>query len=51
MVPALAAAPNETVPASQREPAVVELIVGVVFTVATTLLLLPVVHPLDVAST
>ena len=33
MVPVLAAAPKETVPASQRDPAVVELIVGLAFTV------------------
>ncbi len=51
IVPALAAAANATVPASHLEPAVVELIVGVVFTVAITGVLTPVVHPLLVAST
>ena len=51
IVPALAAATNATVPASHREPAVVELIVGVVFTVANTDVLDPVVQLFAVAST
>ena len=49
--PVLAAAPKFTVPFPQREPAVVELIVGVVFTVANTDEREPVVHPFAVAST
>ena len=36
IVPNVALAPNTTVPASQRDPGVVELIRGVVFTVAVT---------------
>ena len=51
IVPALAAAANATVPASHLEPAVVELIVGVVFTVANTEVLDPVVQLFAVAST
>ena len=50
-VPALALAPSETVPLPQRLPGIVVLIVGVVFTVAKTAVLDPVVHPLLVAST
>ena len=50
-VPALAVAANETVPVSQREPGVVPEIEGIVFTVAITPVLEPVVHPLSVAST
>ena len=49
-VPALAVAPRVTVPASQTEPGVVELTLGVVFTVAVTAVLAD-VHPLFVAST
>ena len=51
MVPALAVAPKVTVPASQREAAVLAVILGVVFIVATTAVLVPVVQPLAVAST
>ena len=51
IVPALAAAPNVTVPLPHTEPGVVPLIVGIAFTVATTAVLLDVVHPLAVAST
>ena len=51
MVPALAVAPKVTVPASQREAAVLAVILGVVFTVASTDVLVPVVQPLAVAST
>lgn len=49
-VPALAAAERETVPASQRLAGVVPVIVGVVFTVAITVVRAD-VHPLLVAST
>jgi len=49
-VPALDVAPNVTVPASQRAAGLVVAIVGVVFTVATTAVLVPVVQPLSVAS-
>ncbi len=51
MVPADEVAPKVTVPASQRELSVVDAIVGVVYTVATTDVLAAVVHPLAVAST
>lgn len=50
MVPALAVAPNTTVPASHREPGEVVKILGVVFTVANTAVL-PEVQPVFVAST
>ena len=50
IVPALAVAPNTTVPTSQREPGVVEDTVGVVLTVARTSVL-TLVQPLLVAST
>jgi len=50
-LPALAVAPNPTVPASHRAAGVVPVIVGVVFTVATTAVLVPVVQLLLVAST
>ena len=50
-VPALVLAPSTTVPASQRLPGVVDVIEGVVFTVATTALLTGVVQPALVAST
>jgi hypothetical protein len=49
-VPVLAVAPRVTVPASQREEGVVEVMVGVVFTVAITAILAE-VHPFSVAST
>lgn len=49
-VPALAVAPNVTVPASHMPAGVVPVIVGVVFTVATIVVLLAVVQPLSVAS-
>lgn len=45
-VPALAVAPNVTAPASQRAAGVVPVIVGVVFTVATTGVLVGVTQPL-----
>ncbi len=51
IVPALDAAPNVTVPVPQRLLSVVELILGIAFTVAVTALLVAVVHPLLVAST
>ena len=50
-VPALAVAPSVTVPVPQPEPGVVPVIVGTVFTVATTAVLDPVVQPEAVAST
>ncbi len=51
MVPALAAAPKVTVPFPQRLLSVVELILGIAFTVAVTAVLVAVVHPFAVAST
>ncbi len=51
MVPALAAAPNVTVPLPHTEPGVVPDILGIAFTVATTAVLEAVVHPVAVAST
>ena len=51
MVPLLALAPNATVPASHLDNGVVAVIVGIVFTVATTAVLDDEVHPLIVAST
>ncbi len=51
MVPALAAAPKVTVPLPQRLLSVVELILGIAFTVAVTAVLVAVVHPFAVAST
>ena len=51
IVPALAAAPKVTVPVPHTELGVVPLIVGIAFTVATTAVLLAVVHPVAVAST
>ena len=51
MVPALADAPKVTVPVPHTELGVVPLIVGIAFTVATTAVLLAVVHPVAVAST
>ena len=50
-VPALAVAPNVTVPVPHTEPGVVPEMVGTALTVATTALLLAVVQPLAVAST
>ena len=50
-VPALAVAPNTTVPASQRAAGVVPDIVGVVLTVASTEVLEALVQLLFVAST
>jgi hypothetical protein len=49
-VPALAVAPNPTIPESQRLPGVVVETLGVVFTVAITADLAE-VHPVFVAST
>ena len=51
IVPALAATPKVTVPLPHTELGVVPLIVGIAFTVATTAVLLAVVHPVAVAST
>ena len=51
IVPALAAAPMVTVPVPQRLLAVVDDILGIAFTVATTAVLVAVVHPVAVAST
>ena len=51
MVPLLALAPNAPVPASHLDNGVVPLIVGVVFTVATTAVLDDEVQSLLVAST
>ena len=51
IVPLLALAPKATVPASHLDNGVVPLIVGVVFTVATTAVLDDEVQPLFVAST
>ena len=50
-VPALAVAPNVTVPVPQTDPGVVPDTVGMALTVATTALLVAVVQPLAVAST
>ncbi len=51
IVPALAVAPNTTVPVPHLESGVVPVIVGIAFTVAVTAVLDAVVHPLLVAST
>ena len=51
IVPALAVAPSVTVPVTQTDPAVVPVIVGKGFIVATTPVLDVVVHPPFVAST
>jgi hypothetical protein len=51
IVPALALAPKTKVPVPQTVAGVVAAIVGIVLTVAITDDLLPVAHPLDVAST
>jgi hypothetical protein len=51
MVPADGVAASVTVPVPQRLLGVVPVIVGIVFIVANTAVLLPVVHPIAVAST
>ena len=51
IMPPLALAPNATVPASHLDNGVVPVIVGVLFTVATTAVLDDDVQPLLVAST
>ena len=51
MVPAEAVAPRVTVPVPQVLPGVVPVIVGIGLMVATTAVLVPVVHPPLVAST
>ena len=50
IVPADAVAPNVTVPVPQLLPGVVPVIVGIGFIVAVTAVLVPVIHPLLVAS-
>ena len=51
IVPALAVAPNATVPVPQRLAGVLAVMVGIAFTVATTAVLAAVVQPFAVAST
>ncbi len=51
IVPALAAAPNNTVPVEHLAAGVVPDILGTTFTVAVTAVLVGVVHPFAVAST
>ena len=51
IVPALAVAPKDTVPASHLEAGVVPIMVGVVLTVAVMAVLVAVVQPELVAST
>ncbi len=51
IVPALAVAPNTAVPVPQRLAGVLAVMVGIVFTVAATDVLVAVVQPLAVAST
>ena len=51
IVPALAAAVKLTVPVPQRLAGVLEVMVGIGFTVAATAVLVAVVHPFAVAST
>ncbi len=51
MVPALAAAVKATVPVPHLLAGVLEVMVGIVFTVAATAVLVAVVHPFAVAST
>ena len=51
IMPALAVAPNVTVPAPHIPAEVVVVIVGIAFTVAIIAVLVAVVHPLEVAST
>jgi len=50
-VPALAVAPNTTVPVPQRLAGVLAVMVGIAFTVAATDVLVAVVQPFAVAST
>lgn len=50
IVPAEAPAPSVTVPESQRELGIVEVIVGLAFIVAVIVVLVGVVHPEAVAS-
>lgn len=51
IIPAEAEAPKPTVPDPHLDAGVVPVIVGIVFTVAVTAVLVGVVHPLFVAST
>jgi hypothetical protein len=51
IVPALAVAPNATVPVPQRFAGVLAVMVGTAFTVAATDVLAAVVQPFAVAST
>ncbi len=51
IVPALAVAPNATVPVPHTAAGVLAVMVGIVFTVAATAVLAVVVQPLIVAST
>jgi hypothetical protein len=51
IVPALAVAPNATVPVPHIAAGVLAVMVGIVFTVAATDVLAAVVQPLAVAST
>ena len=51
IVPALAVAPNTTVPVPHVAAGVLAVMVGMAFTVAATDVLVAVVHPFAVAST
>ncbi len=51
MVPALAVAPNITVPVPHLEAGVEPVMIGIVLIVAVTAVLVAVVHPPSVAST
>ena len=51
IVPALAVAPNTAVPVPHIAAGVLAVMVGIVFTVAATAVLVAVVHPFAVAST
>jgi hypothetical protein len=51
IVPALAVAPNVTIPVPHLEAGVEPVMVGMAFTVAVTAVLVSVVHPLSEAST
>ena len=51
IVPALAVAPNTTVPVPHIAAGVLAVMVGIAFTVAATDVLVAVVHPFAVAST
>ncbi len=51
IVPALAVAPNATVPVPQRLAGVLAVMVGIVFTITATDVLAAVVQPFAVAST